>query len=130
MKRLFSCVLCVFLLIQLCACSPKPTVKLSQKGESVAKRAVNLLDSYLDGEISNDEAKAGMDELKEETDYASDYAGRDRTDEQSGDWKLHLLIMMTSWHVSSDGYNKTAESYEELIKDRNDLAEIVGIKKR
>ena len=130
MKRLFFLLVVIIVLIQLCACSPTPKVKASQKAISIANRAVRLLDDYLDGNIGGKEANDGMDELRDQIAYASEYAGKEQTPEQAGDLKIYFLITTTAWDVSKDGYCGNSETYEKVVNDRNDIAGVLGIKDR
>lgn len=130
MKRLFSLLIVIISMGQLCACAPAPTFKATEKGISIAKRAVNTLDDYLDGNTGRNEAYDEIDELRDQIAYASEYAGKEQTPEQTGDLKIYFLITTTAWDVYKDSYYGNAETYDKVLKDRNELAEMIGVPNR
>ncbi len=128
MKRFALFLLIVALLMGVAACSPAS--KASQKGQSVAKQAIETLDDYLDGNTTLDSAREKLFDLHDQMSYTNEYAGKEKTDAQQEDWFISHHLLMAALAVDMDSYKGNADTYDDIIKQRNELAALVGIKKR
>ena len=128
MKRLLSIVLIAAIFVLSACSSPKP--EASQKAISVGTRAVKLLDDYLDGAVDYKEVREKLSELQEQMEYASSYTATDKTAEQFADYQVYFKLGLISWDVFKDSYEGDADTYDEIISDRNEIAKLVGIKER
>lgn len=103
--------------------------KASEKAVSVGKQALTVADNYLDGSISNDEARSKIEELLAELDYVD---GMDRTDEHYAEdfaIRVDVTCLSTSILHDSDVFGDDS-SYESVVEDRNNLAKDIGEKSR
>lgn len=122
-------VLLLILAVLLCACS-QANVTASAKAVSVGKQAVEAIDAYLDGSATSKETGDKLSELARQLSYTSDYAGTNMTDQQRSDWYIKTDIDLAGHDIIMDNYNGTPETYDEIVKQRNEIAELVGVDKR
>lgn len=130
MKRHISLLTLLLILVTFCACSASKNVEASKKAISIGTRCIGVLDDYIDGKMGREEASNIMEELQDRMSYASEYAGKDNTAEQTGDLLLYFTIVSTAWDVYNDGYYGNVETYEKVIEDRNKIAEFLGMDAR
>lgn len=126
---LLAFVVTVFIGIVMNSRFGKTTAKydLSDKAMSVAKQAVKVIDDYLEGNISYEEARDKISGLDDDMEYANSIEyGEEHYDDR---WLRHDLTML-SFSLMSDRWDGDLESYEELVEDRNKIAEDAGLKKR
>ena len=128
MKKILVLILAVTLL--LAACSSKPKTAASAKAVSLAKQAVEALDSYLDGDTSYKEAHAAVEEASRKMEYTSNYTGTDMTDEQRADWYIHMNLVHAASALTFDNYEGTPERFNDVVDARNKIAEYAGLGKR
>ena len=128
MKKIALFLLIVASLISVTACGTSS--KASKKGQSVAKQAVEVLDDYLDGIENGKDAYEKLERLYDQMNYAGEYEGIRLTDEEKTDRFIHSYLLYAQIAVSNDKFEGDAETYEEVIAERNRLAALVGIKER
>lgn len=128
MKRSFlsGILVIVVLVIALSGCSG--STKASDKAISIGKQAVSVVDDYLDGKLTYDEADEKLDGLKSDMQYVDDLPQDD--EHKAADFGISTDITLISHDLLIDNVDNTSESYDELVDRRNALAEEVGEKKR
>lgn len=125
-KKLLAAALCFVFTIGLFGCSEKTNA--SDKALSVGKQAISIVDEYLDGTATYEEAYEKLSELQEEMDYVDDM---DRENEHRvDDFLISSDLIMLSHRLLMDYYDGTDETYNDIIEQRNDLAEEIGESKR
>lgn len=129
MKNKFLC-LCAILLSALLLFSGcgKEEPKASDKAISVGKQAVEVADDYLDGKSTYDTAYDKLDALLEELDYVDDLTDSDEN--YPYDFYIQLDVLDVQTQILLDDMKSTAETYDNILKSRNDLADEVGISSR
>lgn len=126
-KRILVIVLCLFTLVGfLTGCNGG--TKASDKAVSVAKRAIQVADDYLDGKLSYSEANDKLVVLDAEMDYANDLDIK--AENKAADVSISVDITILSSSIFQDYYYGTSESYDKVLNARNSLAEDAGLKKR
>jgi len=127
MRKVFA--LLLILAVLLCGCS-QAKVTASAKAVSLAKQAVEAIDGYLDGTMSYKDAHDAVEEVTRKMEYASNYKAPDWTEEQKTDWFIHSALVSAGHDLIMDNYEGTPETYDEIVKQRNEIAELVGVDKR
>ncbi len=96
---------------------------VSEKYYNYGLKALEIIDSYLDYEISTEEAYSKLNDLTDRKRSLGDYVH---------DKDLHVVIYVSSaeLEVSEIERGVWSASLDELIEDRNNIAEAVGAKKR
>lgn len=102
--------------------------KASDKAVSVGKRAIEVVDEYLDGQVSYSAADIQLDELKEQMSYVDDLEHGAKN--KATDFSISTSITLISSDMFQDSYKSTSETYDKLLQSRNELANKVGVKKR
>lgn len=124
MKTTVLVLLC-FIIVSLSGCSHTDA---SAKAVSIAKKAIEVTDSYLDREISSDSASRTLSDLIDEMEYTST---TDPTDEHhSADYSIETDLVILHSSIVKDSIDKSAESYDSVIESRNELAESAGLPKK
>ncbi len=131
MKRYKALLLALAIILSLSACGGSKT-DASSKAVSVAQRAIDIADRYLDGELKYREASSQINDLDEEMKYASSLP--DGTAEEikrkTADSMIMYDISALGMKITLDGIEKTSESYDKVLETRNEIAERAGLKKR
>lgn len=110
--------------ITLVACGSKA----SDKAISVAERAVEIADEYLDNEITYSEASEEIDELEEDMEYVDNL---DHDAENTvADFGISADLLSLSVSMTIDNYKSTSDSYDKVLEARNKLADDAGLKER
>ena len=125
MKKVIMPFLCLSLIL-FAACSTG--IDASDKAVSVAKNAIEVVDAYLDGEMTYSETSDQLDTLKSEMDYVDEM--EPGAEHKAEDFSIGAKILMLSTKVTSNSIYGDSESYEEVVDARNELAEDVGLGKR
>lgn len=122
MRKAYALLLSLALVISLAGCGGGP--EGSDKAIATGKQVVEVVDQYLDREISYDDADEKLDELYGEMEYTKDL------DFSDPDVAIKYAIISIDFCVMDDHFDQTTESYDELVASRDKLAELVGMKKR
>lgn len=130
MKKIFVTILVAVLLLSCVSCA---TTSASIKAVSVGKQAIVILDDYLDGKQDYKSAYEQLEELFDQMKYAEAYDKidfSDRTDEQIADKDVYFYLLSSKTYLISDNMDRTPESYEKLLENRNKLARVIGVAER
>ena len=129
MKRLIPSMICIILLVSICAChnyGVKPD-DISNAHYEFGKKALDIVDQYMDGRISAETARDRLDHLY-------NYGDHDLPETEFGDpmHRKNFSVEGTVWflkiEMSSIAFGTGSES--ELLDKRNDLAEDLNEKLR
>lgn len=107
-------------------------IEISDKAVSIGKRAIEVVDAYLDKKISADSARSSLFALSADMEYARNYSFEERKNDKQkdADFFMSFDISALSLRVSLDTRGGDSESYNKIISQRNDLAKKVGVKIR
>ncbi len=96
----------------------------------VGKSVVHTVDDYIDGKIDYSAARKKIDGLSDKIDGILENEEKDKygTVINSSDFSVSTKTLSIS--LSLLGESTGHATYDELLTDRNELAEIVGMKKR
>ena len=117
MKRIFSMVCAVAICLGMAGCRPVDVDKNTYK---LGKEAISIIDDYLDFEIDQDEASKNLEKVHdainrlEKRDVDEKYTDNLRT--------ISIYILAACTDIVSIKYDKE----KELLKDRNELADILN----
>lgn len=118
MKKV-ALILSVFLFIFITGCSQLPE-GFTQEGYDTGVKALETIDQYLDGEISEDSAKEKLERHSDLLSVQSETA-KEKGEELAGA-KLNRLSMTCSL-ISYRLGDAWGVDIKQLLEDRNDLAE-------
>ena len=129
MKRLILALVCMIFLLSLCAChnyGVKPE-DISNAHYEFGKKALDIVDQYMDGRISAETARDRLDHLYNYGDY-----GLPETELEDPTHSKNFSVEVTVWllniEMSSIAFGTGSES--DLLDKRNDLAEDLNEKLR
>lgn len=129
MKNHIKIIICILIFCtSLCSCGNKSTTSYEMK--NLGSNIIKITDDYIDGKIDYETAKRKINGTKDEIDNT--YEKVEHT--VSGlpvymnDYEISLLstylsVALTDEHLGTG-------TYDELLEKRNEIAEIVGEKKR
>ena len=126
-NKIMSVVLGAVLTVSVSGCASSGT-KASSKALSAGNRALELADEYLDSKVRYNEISAELDYLHESLDYAD--PTKDDSPETRADFYIALDIFDVDTKIMLDSMDGTRESYDNVLKARNNLAEGIGAKTR
>lgn len=101
----------------LCSCGHEQSA--SDKALTKAKKAYEIGQNYLSGDISAEDAQEQLENIEENISYASDYSYDERKNDtqKSADYYLHNYVYFLSLDVMMDkGDRGDADSYDK-VKD-------------
>ena len=107
------------LLSSLILCSRGHEQSASDKALTNAKKAYEIGQNYLSGDISAEDAQEQLENIEENISYASDYSYDERKNDtqKSADYYLHNYVYFLSLDVMMDkGDRGDADSYDK-VKD-------------
>lgn len=122
-KSMFAALIALVVFV-CCGCDSEP--KPSDKAISIAKQAVSVADRYLDGGLSQGEAKDLIDDLYDDMAYVDDLADDDPHKNQ--DLYVSIDVLSLSTRILLD--ENDSKSFDGIVKARNDLAEYTNISAR
>lgn len=134
MKKYGIFLFCGIILLTMSACSRKGTDNLSEEMKELGIAAVEITDDFLDGSITGDDALEKLD-----NNYSSANQCYEKELEAAGSdtlvgtdyWRDSTVpTYIMSLEMSVRKSNKGNGTKEDVIEDRNKLAEIVGEKGR
>ena len=100
----------------------------SNKAISIGTQVVEVVDSYLDNKILNDTAQDKVDALLEELNYVNDLTESDEN--YPDDLYMQINVLGVSTAILFDDMKHTDETYDGVLKARNELAEDLGMSSR
>ena len=125
-RKIIAAALATATALTITACDKK--TKASSKAVSVATQAVSVADSYLDGSVTYNQIKPTLDNLESQMKYAEN--GGTGTDEQRADFYIAVDVSNLSANILFDDMGKNADTYSDVLKARNSLAEDAGLEAR
>lgn len=130
-KCRFLChtVLIFFLSISflLSGCGGKPS-NISDEHYQYGKKAIEIIDSYLDYEIDADEAYQQMKNLSARKETLPQTEFGDKT--HSADFGVEVGVSNADFYLLELRYNPSNEHLQKLIEARNRIADEIGMKQR
>jgi len=129
MKKLIVLLLAVVLLLTACSSTKFP---MTSQHEKYGRKALEIADAYLDFDLTLDEAKEKIDDLRKSEASLPDPG----EDEEIGSLsvKTHVSSLQSAFFsaaLRADGLKGLAsEESADILKARNDLAELLGEKTR
>lgn len=128
MKKILSIIVSFVLIFSLYGCGKNADI--SEEMLSAGKNLIKISDDYMDGKIDYDTATRKMGGT---IDTINDiYDDVERTDSglpvYINDYEITSLATYLSIALSNEHYG--SGTYEELLNKRNEIAEIIGEKKR
>ncbi|MCD8328836.1 MAG: hypothetical protein LUC25_07070 [Ruminococcus sp.] len=131
MKKFLVPIVCILSLLFFTACSENET-NASEKAISIATRAVNVADQYLDGTLDGETAYDLIDGYYDDMSYVDSMS--QNTDEErkqhTADFCIQIDVSSLASDVLGDRIYGDSESYNNVIESRNNLAEDAGLEKR
>lgn len=137
LKRLALKILIAFLLLSittlLLGCnggasgSTKPD-NVSDQHYRYALKAIEIADGYLDYELSAVEAYYQIESLVSREEELPDSEFGDPT--HSKDSSVEFYTSFLRWEISDAKYDASSEIYNKIVEYRNEIAELIGEKKR
>lgn len=109
-KKIILLAISILLLVGLVGCNSKPE-NVGDQAYNSGKRAIEIVDQYLNGKIGKNEAKSELSKIDFETD----------TVEESS---IYRTILNLSYHFGA------GSSDSVILNVRNDLAEKLNLKKK
>lgn len=116
------------LLLSLALCSCGHEQQASDKAITNAKRAYEIGQNYLSGDISAEDAQTQLETIEENISYASDYSYDERSEDaqKAADYYLHDYVYFLSLDVMMDkGDRGDADSYDKVKDSVKKLKEII-----
>ena len=127
LRRFFIIVFSIILvLLTFSSCGGK--TKASDKAISVAKSAIGVADDYLDSKLSYSEASEKLSKLKDEMEYVDNLETGDA--HKAADFSISTSITLLSSDIFNDSLKGSSDTYDKILKARNDLADKAGLSKR
>ena len=124
MKRVFGAlVVLVMVLVVLIGCGP--STDASQRNVNIARQAIEIADSFLDGSISASEAHTQIDNLQS---ICTDETGNRMEDHANFILSSDMFLLRTS--LSFAIRDNSLEGRNLVLENRNRLAERAGIRTR
>lgn len=127
MKRLVCFTLITCLIVTLVGCT---STHVSNQHLNYGKKAIEIVDQYLDFEISIEEAYAKIEELVDRRDELPDTDYDDPTyfnnfwiEEYT--FSISMNLFQLAYEIGSE-----TEQMEYLLANRNEIAEYIGVQKR
>jgi len=124
MKKFICVLLLVGMVVVLGACGDSGSAA-SERNISIATRAVETTDEFLDLNISARTARDRIDALA-----PIDTNATENADENSANSTLNHRVLMLRFALSSAASNDTSETYNRVLEERNALARELGIRRR
>ena len=96
---------------------------LSSRAASLGKDAISITDDYLNGSISKTSATSKLDDVLNKIDMLNE-------DSSAASKALRFsteVFLLSSAIRNDDG---SSESYDKILERRNDVADIIGVRKR
>lgn len=127
MKRIAICFFLIIFSLTFASCTNKPN-DISEQHIQYGTKAVEIADYYLDYELSADEASVMLDSLRKRENELPDTEFGDKEHSKNSSVESNVLYLQVKL-LSASVYG-TSKEYEEVLNQRNEIAEYVGLKKR
>ena len=124
MRRVFG-VLVVFVMVLVVLVGCGPSTDVSQRNVNIATQAIEIADSFLDGNISATEARRQIDNLQP---IFTDSTGN--SSEDLANFLLSSDMLLLRGSLSLVIHDNTTEERNRVLESRNRLAERAGIRAR
>lgn len=134
MKKIGIFLLCGMMLFIMCGCSGKEGMSgLSEEMKELGIAAVEIADNFLDGKITGEEAVEKLEKNSFMADLQYDMEKKEaekdteaRTDYKNGSLVTSSILLLK---ISICDKNDGTGTEKDIIENRNNLAEIVGVSK-
>ena len=120
-------VFALLLLLLLGGKNDKPK-DISQQHYQYGLKAIEIADAYLDYDISAKEARSQLENLTSREDELPDTEWEDPTHLNGYQVEFYAFLMKTEFVQAM--YSSSSDSYDDVVKCRNEIAEAIGKKKR
>lgn len=124
-KRILEVMLTALVAVSIAGCGGNK-VSVSGKAKSVGKSVIGITDQYLDNDLGSQDALDQIDDLDLSFIDEEDAGGKTA----QGDNKVKLSIASISHDIMLDANGSTTDTFDSIVNDRNDLADLVGESKR
>ena len=124
LRGLLLTAVCAIILVSLSGCGETA----SEKAKNIGKQGIEAVDAYLDGNATYKATSEKLDSLYSQLSYVNDMDQDDKNFFPDFEIQTDFLLMKSALGI--DGYRGNAESYDNLIESRNNLAGHIGAKKR
>lgn len=124
-KRILEVMLTALVAVSIAGCGGNK-VSVSGKAKSVGKSVIEITDQYLDNDLGSQDALDQIDDLDLSFIDEEDAGGKTA----QGDNKVKLSIASISHDIMLDANGSTTDTFDSIVNDRNDLADLVGESKR
>lgn len=124
-KRILKVMLTALVAVSIAGCGGNK-VSVSGKAKSVGKSVIGITDQYLDNDLGSQDALDQIDDLDLSFIDEEDAGGKTA----QGDNKVKLSIASISHDIMLDANGSTTDTFDSIVNDRNDLADLVGESKR
>ena len=101
---------------------------ISEQHRLYALKAIEIADGYLDYELSAVEAYYQIESLVSREEELPDSEFGDPT--HSKDSSVEFYTSFLRWEISDAKYDASSEIYNKIVEYRNEIAELIGEKKR
>lgn len=119
MRKLLT-IICLFIFLTGCG-STKDTITMSNKAKSCGEQALEISNQYLSGDASYDETHSKLEALSNDMKYVNDQDFNDPN--HTGDFSISSDILVIMSSLTSEHYSNDSQSYDELLKNVNNLEE-------
>ncbi len=126
-KNLSKLLLFILSIFIFTACSKQTPEE--KKAVDIANQAIKTMDSYLDFEIDANKLADELDILGNRLGDIPDDSSALLIDIENRLFNCSIYANSVSWYTVTES-NELSESEKDLIDSRNNLAEIIGAKKR
>lgn len=129
MKKLTFAFLCLCICFNLSACKEKSEEpNISNQHIQYSKRLIEIADQYIDYDITAKEAHNKIDDLEKRSAEITD------ADPGTEDYFAGCTIQNCMWNIelaiNRSDFSPSTESVNDILEQRNKLAELIGEDKR
>lgn len=126
MKRLVLITTAFLITLSLFGCGE--STPISEQHYSYGKKAVEIVDQYLDYKISAAEVSSSLSELQKREDELPEHEYGD--DDHANNYHVEINTFLVSRKIENQKYSPSSESYTDILELRNKIAEAIGEKTR
>lgn len=127
MKIVKYLLLVIVFCMMLSSCNSVPN-DVSSEHCSYARKAIEIVDEYLDYIITAEEAYKKISELRDREDTLPDTEFEDPT--HCKDFSIEVKVSSIDYNFFTLKYHPSADEQSKLLENRNDLAGLIGEKKK
>ena len=109
------------------SCNTMPS-DISSAHYTYAQKAIEIVDEYLDFNITVEEAYEKISELHEREETLPDTDYDDPT--HANDFSIEATVSIIDFNLFQLKLDPSSDEQSELLENRNELAELIGAKKK